>query len=271
MAQGAEKPLDWRGREVCCVGCVHNELVLENRCRPSHICAQDRSPSRIELFFKTNPGLANEYLIHPYFEVRAAAAKFADIFYLTSLLSDPDETVRWHAALRLPRRFLLRLRDDPHREVRARIASHIEGEELVPMMADPDYYVRQTVARRIGVPLLKHMIDDPDPEVRCVVAERIAPEWLPELIDDPDAAVVLAVAKRLTPIQLLPLRFHADFRIRYEAAGRVPASAIVAMQDDEDPLVRERVLERLAESFAANAGRHLVIEMSPATREGRRS
>jgi hypothetical protein len=252
------------------VGCVHNELVLENRCWPSHICVQDRSPSRIELFFKTNPGLANEYLIHPYFEVRAAAAKFADIFYLTSLLADPDETVRWHAALRLPRRFLLRLRDDPHREVRARVASHIEGEELVPMMSDPDYYVRQMVAQRIGVPLLKHMIDDPDPEVRRVVAQRIAAEWLPEFINDPDPAVVLAVAERLTPTQLLPLRFHGDFRVRYEAAGKVPVSAVAAMQDDEDPVVRERVSERLAGSCAAKAGEHLVIEMIATGRQGRR-
>jgi HEAT repeat protein len=271
MAQGAEKPLDWQGRVICCEGCVHHELAQEDRCHQNHICVQDRSPSRIELFFKTNPGLANEFLSHPYFEVRAAAAKFADIFYLTSLLNDADETVRWHAALRLPRRFLLRLRDDPHREVRARVASHIEGEELVPMMSDPDYYVRQMVAQRIGTPLLKHMIDDPDPEVRRVVAQRIAADWLPELIDDSDSAVVLAVAERLTPIQLLPLRFHPDFRVRYEAAGRVSLSAVTAMQNDEDPLVRERVLERLAESHVARAGEHLVIEMSSAVREGRRS
>ena len=129
----------------------------------------------IEEFFKRNPGLASEYLEHPYFEVRAAAAKFADPFRLTALLDDEDESVRWNAALRLPHRFLLRLREDPKREVRIRVASHLEGEELMPMMSDPDYYVRQLVARRIGVPQLKHMIDDPDPEVRQVVAQRISP------------------------------------------------------------------------------------------------
>src|ERR1035438_3894809 len=80
---------------------------------------------------------------------------------------------RWSAAMRLPRRFLLRLRDDPHREVRIRIASHLEGEELMPMMSDPDYFVRQIVAQRIGVPQLRHMIDDPDPEVSRSVAQRI--------------------------------------------------------------------------------------------------
>jgi len=31
-------------------------------------------------FFKTNPVLANEFLSHPYFEVRVAAAKYADVF-----------------------------------------------------------------------------------------------------------------------------------------------------------------------------------------------
>lgn len=270
MTHDMEQALDWQGHEVCCDGCVHHDLVGEQRCRHKHICVQDRSPSRIEQFFKTNPSLANEFLAHPYFEVRAAAAKFADVFHLTALLNDVDETVRWHAALRLPRRFLLRMREDPHREVRVRVASHIEGEELVPMMADPDYYVRYVVAQRIGIPSLKHMIDDPDPEVRRVVAQRIAAEWLPELIDDPSGAVVLAVAERLTPTQLLPLRFHADFRVRYEAAGRVPLSALAAMQGDEDPMVRERILERLKQQNNATPGEHLVIEMSTGKLEGKR-
>lgn len=270
MTHEMEQAMDWQGREVCCDGCVHHDLVGEQRCRPKHICVKDRSPSRIEQFFKTNPGLANEFLTHPYFEVRAAAAKFADVFHLTALLNDVDETVRWQAALRLPRRFLLRMREDPHREVRVRVASHIEGEELVPMMADPDYYVRYVVAQRIGVPSLKHMIDDPDPEVRRVVAQRIAVEWLPELIDDSHGAVVLAVAKRLTSTQLLPLRFHADFRVRYEAAGKVPHRALAAMQRDEDPMVLERVLERLNQQQSATLSEHQVIEMSAGRREGRR-
>jgi hypothetical protein len=270
MAYEAAEALDWQGQKVCCDDCVHNELVHEERCRQKHICVQDRTPARIQHFFETNPGMANQFLTHPYFEVRAAAARFADIFLLPALLNDADENVRWHAALRLPRRFLLRLREDPHREVRLRVASHVEGEDLVPMMSDPDYYVRKVVAQRIGVPLLKRMMDDPDPEVRCVVAQRIAVEWLPEFLDDPDAAVTLTVAERLTPAQLLPLRFHDDFRVRYEAAGRVPLSALAVMQRDEDPMVRERVMERLAQRRSNAAGGRLVIEMSPAVREGRR-
>lgn len=270
LLRRAEKAMDWQGREVCCNGCVHRELIREDRCRQKHVCVHDRSPQRIEQFFKSNPELANESLTHPYFEVRAAAAKYADVFYLTALLNDEDETVRWNAALRLPRRFLLRLRNDPHREVRIRIASHLEGEELMPMMSDPDYFVRQVVAQRIVAQQLKHMIDDPDPEVRRVVAQRISAEWLPDLVDDPDASVCLAVAERLTPTQLLPLRFHSDIRVRYEAAGRVPLSALEVMRKDADPLVRERVEERRSEAHKPLVEDHAVLQMKSANRDERR-
>jgi hypothetical protein len=270
MARKPEKALDWQGREVCCNGCVHRELTLEDRCLQKRVCIQDRSPLRIEEFFKTNPELANEFLSHPYFEVRAAAAKFADVFRLTALLNDEDESVRWNAAMRLPHSFLLRLRDDTHREVRIRIASHLVGDELLPMMSDPDYFVRQVVARRIAVAQLKHMIEDPDPEVRREVAQRIPAEWLPKLVNDPDASVCLAVAERLDPAQLLPLRFHSHFRVRYEAAGRVPVSALDAMRKDSDPMVRERVQERLEEHCESGEREHAVIETDRRQWEGRR-
>ena len=58
-------------------------------------------------------------------------------------------------------------------------------------------------------------------------------EWLLELVDDSDPSVCLAVAERLTPAQLLPLRFHSDIRVRYEAAGRVSVGALDAMRKDE--------------------------------------
>ena len=241
-----EKALDWQGREVCCNGCVHRELIHEDRCRQKHICVHDRSPSRIEEFFKTNPSLANDFLSHSYFEVRAAAAKYADVFRLTALLNDEDESVRWNAALRLPRRFLLRLRDDPNRELRIRIASHLEGEELTPMMSDPDYFVRQ------------------------IVAQRISPEWLFQMVGDPDASVCLAVAERLTPTQLLALRCHPDIRVRYEAAGRVPVGALDVMRKDADPLVRERVQERLVEARNPLEEGRAVLQMKSANLDKRR-
>ena len=270
LLRKSEKALDWQGREVCCGGGDHRELIRDDRCRQKHVCVHDRSPQRIEQFFKNNPGLANKFLSHPYFEVRAAAAKYADVFRLTALLNDEDETVRWNAALRLPRRFLLRLRNDPHREVRIRVASHLEDEDLMPMMSDPDYFVRQIVAQRIGAPQLKHMIDDPDPEVRRVVAQRISAEWLAELVDDPDASVCIAVAERLTPTHLLSLRFHSDIRVRYEAAGRVPVSALEAMRKDADPLVRELVEERRMEARNLLDDGHAVLQMKSANRDERR-
>ncbi len=263
MARKTDEAVDWKGQKLCCDGCVHRELIREDRCRKKHVCVQDRSPSRIQEFFKSNPGFANEFLSHPYFEVRAAAAKYADVFRLTALLDDEDESVRWNAALRLPHRFLLRLRSDPHREVRIRVASHLEGEELTPMMSDPDYFVRQVVARRIGVPQLKSMIDDPDPEVRRVVAQRISPEWLVELIHDPDASVCLEVVQRVPSAQLLPLRFHPSIRVRYEVVARVPLDALDVMRTDADPIVRERVEERLAVVRDGGSGARTVIQMHP--------
>ena len=43
--------------------------------------------------------MTNEYLTHPYFEVRAVAAEYASDAYLPQLLNDPDETVRAYAVL----------------------------------------------------------------------------------------------------------------------------------------------------------------------------
>jgi hypothetical protein len=62
------------------------------------------------------------------------AAKHADIFQLPPLLDDPEEAVRWNAARRLPKRYVLRLRTDPHREVRIRVVSLLEDAGLIPML-----------------------------------------------------------------------------------------------------------------------------------------
>jgi hypothetical protein len=91
-----------------------------------------------------------------------------------------------------------------------------------------------------------------------------------QLVDDPDASVCLAVAGRLTPTQLLPLRFHCDIRVRYEAAGRVPVSALDVMRKDADPLVRERVAERLVEARNPLEECRAVLQMKLTNREERR-
>ena len=141
---------DWRGQEVNCSACPHKEFLDAGRCELRKACVQDRYARRIDRFFHWNPELADSYLTHPHFEVRAIAAKFANPFLLPGLLKDPDETVRWEAVRRLPLRYQLALRDDPHREVRIRIVSLLQGADLQPMLKDADYYVRIVVARKIG-------------------------------------------------------------------------------------------------------------------------
>ena len=164
----------WLGEDVDCRSCDHAvDLLPAGKCQLRRACVNDRYARRIDRFFNWNPALANSYVRHEHFEVRAIAAKHADVFFLKPLLNDPEETVRWNAARRLPKRLILPLRSDPHREVRIRIVSLLEDAELAPMLADEDYYVRLVVARRIAPPLLSRLVDDPEPEVRKVVAQRL--------------------------------------------------------------------------------------------------
>src|SRR5271169_2423143 len=86
---------DWQGKEVCCDSCPHRELLSKSQCRLRLACIEDRYARRIDRFFEWNPEIANASLDHPYFEVRAVAAKYADVVQLPQLLDDPDETVRW--------------------------------------------------------------------------------------------------------------------------------------------------------------------------------
>lgn len=245
---------DWQGNEIRCDTCRHRALAAEERCRPLRACVHDRYARRIDRFFAWNPLLANDYLAHPYFEARAIAARYADVFRLPLLLADPDETVRWNAVLRLPKRHLLFLRNDPHREVRIRVAARLAGADLKPMMADPDYYVRLVVARGVDPHLLPLMLRDPEPEVRRVVAGRIGADWLMPMAADADAGVRLTVARRLPAHQLAWLQRDPDWRVRFEVAGRLDTARLSEMQDDPDPLVRERVAERLRNPSAGAHG-----------------
>ena len=163
---------DWQGNELDCAGCAHCALTARGRCVLKHACVLDRYARRIDRFFAWNPTLANDYLSHPHFELRAVAARYADIFRLPRLLADADETVRWNAAVRLPQRYLLRLRADPHREVRIRVAARLDGADLILMMHDADYYVRQIVAGRITSSLLPLMLHDQSR--RCGESWRVA-------------------------------------------------------------------------------------------------
>jgi LRV protein FeS4 cluster len=244
MIDDIDEARDWRGDEIDCSACIHQDLAGAGRCRLKHACVHDRYARRIDRFFNWNPELANSYVAHAHFEVRAIAAKHASIFLLPPLLDDPEETVRWNAARRLPKRLVLRLRTDAHREVRIRIASLLDDSELMPMMADPDYYVRLVIARRVAPTLLPRMIDDEEAEVRRVVALRIPRDWLLKMASDRDAGVRLEVAQRLTPDLLSRLRDDPDWRVRYEVASRIAVGEIAELAFDSDGFVQDMARSR---------------------------
>jgi len=58
--------------------------------------------------------------------------------------------------------------------------------------------------------------------------------------------------------------------VRYEVAGRIPVGSLHAMREDDDPLVRELVEERLMAAQTCLEADHAVIEMKPSQREARR-
>jgi LRV protein FeS4 cluster len=244
MTHDIDEARDWRGHEIDCGACVHQALASAGRCRLKHACVHDRYARRIDRFFNWNPELANSYVAHPHFEVRAIAAKQASVFLLPPLLDDPEETVRWNAARRLPKRLVLRLRKDVHREVRIRIASVLDDAELVPMMDDPDYYVRLVIARRVAPSLLARMIDDQEAEVRRVVAQRIPRDWLLHMVNDRDACVRLEIAQRLVPELLSRFRYDPDWRVRYEVASRIGVGEIAELANDSDGFVQDMARSR---------------------------
>jgi hypothetical protein len=253
-----DEAIDWQGHEIDCNSCAHLELQANGKCALKHACVHDRYARRIDRFFNWNPSLANDYLDHPHFEVRAIAAKSGDVFRLPALLADEDETVRWNAVRRLPRRYLLLLRMDPHREVRIRVANLLDEGDLVPMMRDEDYYVRLVVARRIPVEHLPAMMADEEAEVRRVVASRIEREPLFEMAADFDPEVRLAVVRRLLPAELIGFHRDPDWRVRYESASRVPPGILTEMTDDPDDMVRSLVHTRIEEQGGPDFGGNVV-------------
>ncbi|HQN41469.1 MAG TPA: 4Fe4S-binding leucine-rich repeat protein [Pseudomonadales bacterium] len=96
--------LTWIGQPVDCRQCDHHALQRDGGCSPGHACMNDRYAPRIDRFFARHPQLAGSHLDHPYFEVRAVAARHVDLFQLRRLVDDPDEIVRWSAVQRLPLR-----------------------------------------------------------------------------------------------------------------------------------------------------------------------
>ncbi len=245
-----DEAIDWRGEAVSCEACPHQDLLARKRCRLKHACIHDRYARRIDRFLNWNRELANNYLKHPHFEVRAIAPKSADVFRLPGLLNDPEETVRWNALLRLPYRYLLRSRDDPHREVRIRVAAQMEPADLTSMIHDPDYYVRLVIARRLDPGLLPRMIDDPETQVRIILAQRIGGTFLPRLAGDRDPSVRLEAVRRLPAALLAMLPREPHWPVRYEIASRIDVGLLAPFAEDPDPLVREIASRRRGASRA---------------------
>ena len=70
-----DESMDWQGKELSCADCSNRALAETGGCRLQQACVEDRYAKRIDRFFEWNQALAKEYLEHPYFEVRAVAAK----------------------------------------------------------------------------------------------------------------------------------------------------------------------------------------------------
>ena len=126
--------LTWQGAPIDCTTCPHRSLREQAGCEPGHACMQDGYARRIDRFFRWHKALAAQHLRHPYFEVRAIAARYAEVFHLPALMHDPDETVRLQVALRLPQRLLAQMRQDEHREARIRVAAEWKRPDLLAVI-----------------------------------------------------------------------------------------------------------------------------------------
>ena len=251
MKTEIDEARDWQGKLLDCSTCEQSANQKNGRCKLGHACVHDRYARRIDRFFRWNPKFAQDYITHPYFEVRAVAAKYLDIFHLQRLLHDSDETVRQSVVLRLPpnSRQMKTMKKDPDREVRIRVAQRIVLDELMSMASDPDYYVRQMVARRLPQEKLLNMLSDHDAEVRKVVARRVGLQGLLTLARDSEASVRLEAVLRLKAKHLKTLARDPDWRIRYEIVGRLDREDLEDFRNDPELAVRELVEQRLSSFF----------------------
>ena len=200
---------DWTGQAITaatCARCAQAALRAQGGCEPAPQLCAGRLCAPHRPLLPPAPGAGQcDHLAHPYFEVRAIAARYADLFRLGPLLRDADETVRLQVALRVPQRQLLQLCRDPHREVRIRVALRLADGALPDMLADADYQVRQIVAQRINPALLPRLMHDSDRQVRLAVARRLHMPALWRMVQDPAPEVRRLLAQRLPVALLAPL------------------------------------------------------------------
>ncbi len=207
---------------------------------------RDRRAKRVDLFFRGHPHLADAYLDHVYFEVRARAARYASVLRLPPLLDDPEPEVRATAASRLPASRIGRLAHDPEPRVRIVIANRLEGAALLAMYSDADYLVRIHVVRRIAPDLLPIAVHDEDPEVRRSVARRHFPRI---------GCISSSMTRNRSCVSSSPSVFQEDrldamckdedLRIRFTVAERCPRHMLAIPLDDEDEFVRACARARL--------------------------
>jgi len=237
----------WQAEPIDCSSCPHQALLATQGCEPGHACMQDSYARRIDRFFRWHKELAARHLQHPYFEVRAIAARYTELFHLPALMNDVDETVRLQVALRLPQRLLQQMKQDPHREVRIRVAQRLDTDQLPAMVQDADYGVRQWVARRLTVALLPVMFNDREAVVRQEVAQRIEMPALLRMADDKDPGVRRIVAERLPSGLLNRLADDEDLLVRWEVIQRALPAVLQHMRQDPDPMLAQAAEARWAQ------------------------
>ncbi|WP_374407082.1 4Fe4S-binding leucine-rich repeat protein [Hydrogenophaga sp.] len=255
--EGDIPPMDWTGGPVDCGACAYADLRARDGgrgCEPGHACMQDAYARRIDRFFRWHPELSDDQLGHPYFEVRAIAARHASVFRLPGLMNDPDETVRMQVVLRLAPAQLERMVHDPHREVRLRVAQRMAPDRLAAMRQDSDYGVREIVAQRLLLALLTTMANDTERTVREIVARRLKMPALMLLLRDPEPEVRRAVAESLPDALLDRLADDSDWRVRWEVAQRAAPAVLRGLVDDEDSEVRALARSRLREGREVDRG-----------------
>jgi hypothetical protein len=242
---GGPEAVDWMGIPLDCSRCPQNAKRDRVPCQLGHACVEDRYARRVDRFFRWNPDAADAWLEHPYFEVRAIAARYASIFRITPLMRDRDETVRASVALRLPQTLLVRMMNDPHREVRIRVAQRLAPHLLAALWMDGDYGVRMWVARRLPAGRLARMTRDPDPQVRQEVARRIDPHLLGQLTEDESVVVRRTVAERAVPALLGRLAKDPAWEVRWEVAHRAGEALAEQLTRDPEEEVRTAAEARL--------------------------
>ncbi len=235
----------WKGEAIDCAQCAHAPKRDQSPCQLGHACVQDRYARRVDRFFRWHPDTADAWLGHPYFEVRAIAARHANIFRLPDLMNDPDETVRSSVALRVPQKLLVRMAHDAHREVRIRVAQRLVPQLLLELWQDEDYGVRLWVARRLPIRWLARLARDPDGQVRQEVARRLEPASLGQLASDESLVVRRTVAERAEIPLLDRLAKDGAWEVRWEVAHRAGEALAEKLTEDEEEEVRMAARQRL--------------------------